>query len=196
MAKTQTPYGLRPAKMLGESYNTSGFNEYPIASGYAANILFGDLVVLAVGGTVQKYTGTTTAPANGILGVFLGCSYTDATQGFLNRQIWPTGQVASNAMAYVLDDPAAVFQVQANGSLNQNAVGTNAAVVQGAGNTTLAISGVSLNAASIAATATLPLRVVGLVNNVGQSTPGDAFTDVLVRINLHTHATTTGNAGV
>lgn len=192
MAKTASPYGLRLAKRLGETVQNHGVNQYPIPSGYNTDIKTGDLVVLTgSAGTIAKFTGTTTGTP---VGVFIGCSYTDAAIGFVNRQIWPANQVAANASAYVIDDPDAVFQIQANGSLTQNSVGTNAAVVQGTGSATLGVSGVSLNAGSIANTATLPLRIVGIVNEVGFSVAGDAYTDVLVRINTHFNASTTGNA--
>lgn len=192
MASTSTPYGLRLAKTLGEQRTAHGFNQYPIASGYAANILCGDLVKLVAGGTIEKETGTTSATP---IGVFLGVSYTDPTYGFVTRQIWPTGTVAADAMAYVIDDPDAIFRIQADDTLSQNAVGTNAAIVQGAGNTTLGRSGVKLDASTIANTATLPLRIVGMVDEEGFASPGDAYTDVLVRINTHFNRTATGNAG-
>lgn len=191
MAKTQTPYGLRLAKSLGESRTGHGFSQYPIASGYAADIKCGDLVELVIGGTIQKTTGTTTANP---IGVFIGVSYTDANLGYIQKQLWASGTVATNAMAYVIDDPKCVFQIQADDTLSQNCVGTNAALVQGTGNATLGISGVSLDASSIALTATLPLRIVGMVNEVGFSVPGDAFTDVLVRLNTQFNTSATGNA--
>ena len=190
MASTQTPYGLRLSKSLGERRQAHGFNQYPIASGYAADLKVGDLVKLVAAGTVEKETGTTTAAA--CIGVFMGCTYTDAAMGWLTKQQWVSGTTASDAMAYVIDDPDAIFQIQANGSLDQTAVGANAAVVQGTGDLTLGRSGVSLNASTLATTATLPLRVVGLVNMTGFSVPGDAYTDVLVRINTHLNRSTTG----
>lgn len=191
MATTQTPYGLRVSKSLGQRRQGHGFKLYPIASGYAANLLTGDLVKLIPGGTIEKETGTATALP---IGVFIGVSYTDAAMGYLNKQQWVSGTVASDAMAYVVEDPDTVFQIQANGTLSRNAVGTNAAIVQGAGNVTLGRSGVSLNAGSIAGTATLPLRIVEMVNKTGFSVPGDAYTDVLVKINTHALRTAAGNA--
>lgn len=190
MASTETPYGLRLAKRLGETNQTHGFNQYPIASGYAADLKCGDLVRLVASGGIEKETGTTTAPA--CIGVFIGCTYTDSAMGWLTKQQWVSGTIASDAMAYVVDDPDAIFQVQANGSLDQTAVGANAAIVQGTGNLTLGRSGVSLNASTTATTATLPLRIVGMVDMEGFSVPGDAFTDVLVRINTHFNRQATG----
>lgn len=191
MATTASPYGLRLSKSQAERRMGHGFAQYPIASGYAADLKTGDLVKLVIGGTIQKETGTTTALP---IGVFMGVSYTDAAFGFVQKQQWVSGTVSANAMAYVMEDPAAVYQIQANGSLNQNAVGTNAALVQGTGNLTLGVSGVALNAGSIAVTATLPLRIVGLVNEVGFSVPGDAYTDVLVKFNTHFDTQATGNS--
>lgn len=192
MAKVSSPYGLRPAKGLGESYVSTGFLQYAIASAYGTDLKTGDLVsLISSGGTIQKEIGTTTATP---IGVFLGCSYTDASLGFIQRQIWKAGTVATDAMAYVMDDPRTVFQIQASGPLNQNALGCNAAAIQGAGNATLGISGVSLNAGTLAVTATLPFNIVGFVNEVGFSVMGDAYTDVLVRLNTHFHLSPTGNA--
>lgn len=190
MAATATPYGLRLAKRLGDTNQTHGFTQYPIASGYAADLKTGDLVRLVAAGGIEKETGTT-ATTN-CVGVFIGVSYTDAAMGFLNKQQWVSGTVASDAMAYVIDDPDAIFQIQADGSLTQAAVGTNAAVVQGAGNLTLGRSGVALQASSVATTATLPLRIMGMVDMEGFSVAGDAFTDVLVRINTHFNRQATG----
>lgn len=193
MASSAKPYGLRLAKSMGDRRTAHGFSQYPIASGYNTILKTGDLVKLAIGGTVQKETGTTSATP---LGVFIGVSYTDpGTKYFVQKQFWAAGTVASDAMAYVIDDPDVVYQIQANGSLSQNAVGTNAAIVQGSGNATLGISGVTLNASSIAGTATLPLRIVGLVNEVGFSVPGDAYTDCLVRLNTPFNRSATGNDG-
>jgi hypothetical protein len=190
MATVASPYGLRLAKRLGETNQRHGFNQYPIVSGYATDLKVGDVVKLATTGYLQKDTGTTTATP---IGVFIGCSYTDASLGFVNRAQWTASTVTANAMGYVVDDPDAIFQIQASAAVNINGVNANAALVQGSGSLALGRSGVSLNAATLADTATLPVRIVGLVNIPGFSTPGDAFTDVLVRFNTHVSRSTTGN---
>lgn len=191
MAAVSSPYGLRLAKRLGQTPQTHGFSQYPITSGYATELKTGDVVKLVPGGYLEKDVGTTAATP---IGVFIGCAYTDAAMGYLNKQSWAAGTVSADAMAYVIDDPDAVFQVQANGPLGTNAVGTNAALVQGAGNSTLGISGVGINAGTIALTATFPIRILGLVKIAGFSAPNDAFTDVLVRFNTHASRVPTGNA--
>jgi len=192
MAASSSPYGLRPVKRLGQTYMNHGFNQFPIASGYNTDIKTGDLVKLVAAGGIEKETGTTSINSHTI-GVFIGCAYTDANLGFVTKQMWPANTVASDAMAYVVDDPDVIFQINADGSLSQADVGLNAALVQGSGSTTLGLSGVQLDASTAATTNTLPVRIVGMVDIEGFSTPGDAFTDVLVKLNTTTsYSNTTG----
>jgi hypothetical protein len=186
--------------MLGGQVMTHGIRLYKIASGYATGIYNGDLVKLVVGGTIEKYAGTTGATGDTAapVGVFVGCEYEDTAMGLLHRQYWPastTPKANTTAWAYVVDDPDALFEIQADDTLGQNAIGTNAAVVQGAGSTATGNSGIALDASTINSTATLPLRIVDYVKRPGFSELGDAKTDVIVRINTHFNRATTGNAG-
>ena len=195
MATSATPYGLRPINQLGAQPNSGGFRQIKIASAYDTSIFEGDVVKLTVGGTIAKDTGTTTATP---IGVFMGCSYTDSSQGFVHKNMWTADTVASDAVAYVCDDPDMLFAIQADGQVNQNGIGSNFALVQGSGNATTGISGVSLDADSIADTATLPLRMVDYVDNVaganGGSTLNDAYTDVIVKFVTHAYRTALGLA--
>jgi hypothetical protein len=114
----------------------------------------------------------------------------------LQRNQWTastTVHTGTTAWAYVCDDPDMLFEIQANGSLSQNCLGTNAAIVQGAGSTSTGMSGVTLNAGSIATTATLPLRIVDWVKRPDNAL-GDAFTNVIVRLNTHFNRTALGIA--
>lgn len=191
MAASASPYGLRLVKRLGETNQRHGFNQYPIASGYATDLKVGDVVLLHTTGKLQKDTGTTTATP---IGVFIGCAYTDASLGYVNRAQWTASTVAADALGYVVDDPDAIFQIQASASLAANTLGSNAALVQGSGSLALGRSGVSLNAATTAGTATLPVRIVGFPTIPGFSVVGDAFTDCYVRFNTHVARSATGNA--
>lgn len=190
MATTASPYGLRLVKRLGETNQRHGFNQYPIVSAYNTDLKVGDVVKLATTGKLQKDTGTTTATP---IGVFIGCAYTDAALGFVNRAQWTAGTVTADAMGYVVDDPDAIFQIQASGSVAANALNANGALVQGTGSLALGRSGVALNASGLADTATLPLRIVGFPSVPGFSVVGDAYTDVWVRFNTHVSRSTTGN---
>jgi hypothetical protein len=123
--------------------------------------------------------------------VFVGCSYTDPnTKQKLFAQYWPTGTVASDAVAYVVDDPDVVLQVQADGSMAQATLGSNAhlAAVQSSstGSTTTGNSNTALDA-TVNTTSGFAFRVVDFVDAPG-SAVGDAYTDVLVKFNPDAHS--------
>jgi hypothetical protein len=197
MATTAAPYGLRPINLIGGQAFAGSTRQLKIASGYAANIFFGDIVAIAVDGTIVKVTtlGTNADPfPAGTVGVFLGCTYTDPTLKYkLNSQYWPTGTVASDAMAYVCDDPDTLFQIQADAAVTQTMLGSNFGVNQTAGSTTTGDSKVALDVATRATTDTIGLRLVDFVNGPF-STVGDAFTDCIVKFNfgIHTYYNGTG----
>ena len=197
MAAVAAPYGLRAVNHLGGTPYAGSTRMYPIGTGTATNIYYGDVVnVLATGLLTQNVTtGAVGAPfVVGTVGIFVGCTYTDPGSGnIVFRQNWPTGTVTADAQAYVVDDPGAIFQIQANGTLAQAALGACAffAAAQGAatgnllsGNSTTALS----NAVTVAQDA---FKIVGFVDSP-TSTVGDLFTDVLVKFNPVAHAYTSG----
>jgi len=194
MSATATPYGLKPVNEIGGLPYAGSTRQIKIASGYASNIFYGQVVSIVAAGTIQVVTtngdNSTPFPA-GTIGVFVGCTYTNpSTKQLTFSQYWPTGTVASDAMAYVVDDYNTLFQVQADGSLAQTALGANAifAAVQSTstgstttGNSTSAIS------ATTAATSGYAFRIVDFVEST-TSTVGDAYTDVLVKFNPVAHS--------
>lgn len=190
MSDTAAPYGAQPTDVIGASGFNAKTRQIKIASGYDTAIFYGDFVKLVSSGTVEKDAGTTTMTP---VGIFMGCFYTDpTTKQPTYAQHWPADTVADDAVAYVLDDPSAVFRMQADGSLAQTALGTNVAVVQTAGSTDLGRSKNAVDASSSATTNTLPLRIVGFVDGP-DSAVGDDYTDVLVTYNAgHQYESTTG----
>ena len=185
MSATATPMGAEPVGGLSACGSFSGkVRHIKIASGYAANIFYGDFVKLVNTGTIEKDAGTATATP---VGIFMGCFYTDpsTSQPTLN-QMWPTGTVADDAMAYVLDDPDAVFRMQGDGALAQTTLGNNIAIIQTSGSTTIGRSKNAVNAGTAATTDTLPLRILEFMDGP-DSTVGDAYTDVLLTYNFGMH---------
>ena len=55
MATTAAPYGLRPINLIGGQSFAGSTRQIAIASGYAANIFFGDIVAIAVDGTITRF---------------------------------------------------------------------------------------------------------------------------------------------
>jgi len=183
MSATAAPYGLRPVNLIGGQSYAGSTRQIKIASGYAANLFFGQTVAVLADGTLGVAAVTTTAPVTGVTGVFVGCSYTDPNLNIkVFKQYWPTGTVAADAVAYVVDDPDVVFQVQADEAVAQTALGANIALVAAAGSTSTGNATTAADGSSVATTASLPLRIVGFVEST-TSTVGDAYTDLLVKWN-------------
>ena len=185
MSATATPMGAEPVGGLSACGSFSGkVRHIKVASGYAADIFYGDFVKLVNTGTIEKDTGTATATP---VGIFMGCFYTDpSTSQPTFNQMWPTGTVAADAMAYVLDDPDAVFRMQGDGSLAQTTLGNNIAIIHTSGSTTIGRSKNAVNAGTAATTDTLPLRILEFMDGP-DSTVGDAYTDVLLTYNFGMH---------
>ena len=194
MATTATPYGFKPLNHIGGTPYAGAVRHIKIASGFGTNIFNGSIVNIVAAGTIEVVTdigsNADQFPA-GVIGVFVGCTYTDPTsknKTFSNH--WPTGTVASDAMAYVVDDPQVLFQVQADATVAQTALGANAplAAVQSTstGDTTTGNSTTALDADEVT-TATVAFRIVDFVESP-DSTVGDAFTDVIVKFNAGQHS--------
>ena len=187
MATTAAPYGARPIGTLSASGSfTSKTRHLPIITTYGTQISNGDFCKVAADGTIAKDTGTTALTA---VGIFLGCSYTDPTTSqktFSN--FWPASNAATDAMAYVLDDPFVVFQMQSDEALNTTDRGLNASIVVTAGSTTIGKSKSALDGSTPATTNTLPLRIIDFVDGPNSlppkgTTASDTYPDVIVKFN-------------
>lgn len=184
MASTAAPYGLRPVNLIGGQPYAGSTRLIKINNAYAANIFYGQPVSVNASGVVIADTGTSNVAATGVVGVFVGCTYTDPNLKYkIFKQYWPTGTVATDAYAYVVDDPDVVMQIQADDAVAQTALGANIGFSTFSGDTATGNSNTSADAASLATTATLPLRIVGFVDGP-DSVVGDAYTDILVKWNM------------
>ena len=191
MANKDAPFGLKPVGELGSGYNSAGTTEYKIASGASGNIFSGDLVKMANTGTILV-----AAAGDQALGVFRGCQYTDSNGDVIFSPYWPSGTVTSDAVAFVVDDPNALFEVQsaATGSVVQTVVGNNADTVYTSGSTKTGISAVEISGTTAATSA--QLRIVGFSGDPDNNTLGtgsqSANVNMIVKINEHFYAQTVG----
>jgi hypothetical protein len=180
--------GAEPVGSLSASGSFSGkIRHMPIATTYNTAIFTGDFVKLVSTGTVEKSV-VTTAIVAGTVGVFMGCAYTDPTTGqFTHSAQWPASNAATDAVAYVADDPDLLFQMQGDGAMTQTDLGNNAAAISTAGSTAIGRSKNAVDADSAATTNTLPLRVIDFVDGP-DSAVGDAYTDVIMTYAPTSHA--------
>jgi hypothetical protein len=185
------PYGLKPVNLIGGQVFAGATRQMEIASGYATNIFFGDLVKRISDGTIAKDTGTTTATP---CGIFLGVNFTNASTGQVQQQqYYPASQAIKSGtkiFAVIADDPDTLFQVAVvSGTtvisgVGITAIGNNATLVQNAGSTTTGNSAVAI-LDSTATTNTLPIRIIDVVRDTATAT--DNFPEVIVKINATMH---------
>ena len=192
------PYGLKPVNLIGGQVFAGSTRLMEIASGYATNIFYGDLVKRVATGTIEKDTGTTTATP---CGVFLGVSFTNSSTGQVQQQqFYPASQAIATGtkiFAVVADDPDTLFQVAVvSGTtvisgVTITAIGNNATLVQNAGSSITGDSKVAI-LDSTGTSGTLPIRIIDVVRDT--ETTADNFPEVIVKINatMHQYNNSTG----
>jgi hypothetical protein len=193
MATTASPYGLRPVNRVDGMPYAGATQTFLInPAGTATNLFYGQVVLINADGYIALATATgadiTTnnlgGSGVGAIGVFVGCEYVNAQGQVINAQYYPSGTTGV-VTAKVITDPNVVFQAQLDGSGAQTVLGTNtffaAAQSTSTGSTQTGNSTSALDAT--VQTAAAAFRIVGFA-----STPGDAFTDVLVKFNPSAHS--------
>lgn len=195
MAATSAPYGLRPVSNVSPSFQTAGFREIRHTVNSANGIYYGDLVNITAGEATRiTATPTTTLGTATPVGVCIGVRYVDPAfkqQQFAN--FLPPNAITAgytDVWIRVIDDPDALFAIQAAGPITRAHIGLNCALtnLSGAGsfNATTGNSKVQLGTTP-ASTNTLAVRIVDFIEST-TSTAGDAFTDVIVKFNQGVHA--------
>ena len=184
MANQDAAFGMRPARMVGGAPYTGGQSRYRIAANYGTSIFQGDMVAQVTGGGVEVHADGGTVP---IVGVFNGCQYTDPTtkeQVFSN--FYPASTNASDIIAFVIDDPMVVFEIQADAAYPiADLFGNHDIVYTTAGSTVTGISGAELKVADGGTATTLSLKAIDISGDPENSDVATAHTNVLVVIQNH-----------
>ena len=192
MATTAAPYGLKPVKRADGMAYAGATSQYLIdPAGEATNLFYGQVVHIGADGYIALSTatgadGTTNAlptgtTLTGSLGVFVGCEYVNDQGQPTFAQYYPSATANGGAIkAYVVDDPNVLFQVQADGAMDQSDIGANTffAAVQSTstGNTATGNSTSAVDATT--KTTTAAFRIVATVSPIS-----DAYPDLLVKLN-------------
>ena len=181
MANQDAAFGMRPVRMVGGAPYTGGQSRYRIAANYGTAIFQGDMVMQVTGGTVEVHADGGTVP---VVGVFNGCKYTDPTSGeqvFSNY--YPASTNASDLIAFIIDDPDVVYEVQADDTFPvADLFGNFDIVYTSAGSTKTGISGAELDVTTGATNTNLPIKAIDISEDPNNSDTGAANTNVLVVI--------------
>ena len=190
MANVVEKFGLRPYRKLDGTPLVGAQNRYSIASNHTTAIFQGDLVIPLTAGTIDRHTANN---STAVLGVFNGCFYTDpTTQKPTFRNSYPGAIVASDITAFVVDDPDAVFLMDADATFAQADLFQNYSVTTGGGNTTTGISEVQLDVSVSGTNASFIIQAIDISQDPDNSDTGSANANILVRINKHFYRSGTG----
>ncbi len=192
MANNDAPFGLRYVRNLQGKYNNSGQTRYRITTSdqtNTTNIYQGDIVTQNTAGIVTRIARADggSATSDIIVGVFNGCFYTDPTTSKPTwSNYWP-GNAATDAIAFLYDDPFDVFEVQADAAFPVADLWGNFDIVDnsGTGSSNSGWSYMELDVSTGATTATLPIKALDISGDPENSDVSSANTNVLVTIQNH-----------
>jgi hypothetical protein len=183
MANVTERFGLRPSRQLNGSPFINAQNRYRVLNTNVTSIFQGDLVAPTADGTVGRTVANTSATS---VGVFNGCFYTDpTTQKPTWKNYLPGSTVASDIVAFVIDAPDTVFEVNANGVFAVADIFKNFSVNNVTGNTQTGISYVQLDVANSGTDSTYLVQAIDISGDVLNSDVTVSNANVLVRINNH-----------
>jgi hypothetical protein len=191
MANVSRVNGLRLVKSLTGPTN-GNLETFACLAADATALYVGDVV--KSGGTasadgvqsITRVTANTDLPLGVITGFLPDFSNLNAVASF---------RAASTARsAYLVVDPSAVYEVQATAATVIADIGLNVGLSFTAGSATTGLSGMVADMATKATTATLPLKIVGVVQRPDQDMSDSANWKLLVTLNTNNFAG--GTAGV
>jgi hypothetical protein len=218
-AQAQSIFKGDPVKWVDKGTPNSGAMDYKAQAG--------TIVPQKVAITAADTLSTAAAQDGAsFVGVFMGCQFIDAQSGYqVNSDYWPGGRQVkkdTKIIAFVNDDPMAVFRVQVSVSVAADVVKTIYLNTQNGLNANLNIAGKTitnntssenprsgsniygsayyLDGSSIANTNTLDVKIIGIDPVItGNANPTGLvpgvnmpFTNLLVKFNKHVY----GSVGV
>jgi len=192
MANTLGKFGLRPARQLNGSPFINAQNRYRIAANNTTAIFQGDLVIPTTSGQITRYVAGT---SNAVVGVFNGCFYTDpTTQKPTWRNYYPASTNASDIIAFVIDGPDTVFEIDANASFAVADLFQNYSVTNVSGSTLSGISQVQLDVTTSGTASTFVVQAIDISQDPLNSDLTASNANIMVRINNHFYKA--GTAGL
>jgi len=195
MANIDAAFGLRPIAKVGSAPGgTTGTTKYSIADNQGTAIFTGDPVKYKNDGTIEVATAS-----DALLGVFMGCFYTDPTTGKPTyRNYFPASLSPGDAIAFVADDPDQMYIAQQD-SVGSNLVAAdlnlNANLIFGAGSTTTGVSGVEIDSSTGAVTATHQVRLIDFYDIPSNDATANN-SELVIKINNHSLNGGTGTVGL
>ena len=192
MANLDAAFGLRPYKMLGAGANTNGVMSFDIqttATAGTSSVIYEGTPVIPLANGMIDIVGAAAGGTVPLLGVFIGCQYTDlnGTPTFTNQ--WPgTAAVKSStaATALIAAHPDQLFLINCDAAAADATVHANANFATAtSGNATTGISTGELAVSTVNTTNTLNMRIVGFADQPNSDDATAAGRLAIVQLNNH-----------
>lgn len=192
MANIDAAFGLRPYKMLGAEYNSTGLMTFKIqltgTAGTSSVIYQGTPVIPLANGLVD-IVGAAAGGTVPLLGAFMGCNYTDLDGKPRWANKWPgTSSVKSSteATCVIAANPDQLFLINCDAAAADSAVHANANFASGtSGDSTTGISSAELAVSTVNTTNTLNMRIIGFEDTPGNDDATVAGRLAIVQLNNH-----------
>ena len=130
------PYGYKPVNLIGGQQFSGSTRMLPISYNYGTAIYYGDPVTLSA--TAGVTNGTVILPTlpvnttNTIVGIFLGCYYTNpTTKQRQYSQYYPGNITAGDITALVGDDPDLILRTSVATATNALTIGSASQLLLG-----------------------------------------------------------------
>ena len=205
MANLDAAFGLRPYKMLGAGANTNGVMSFDIqttATAGTSSVIYEGTPVIPLANGMIYIVGNANGGTVPLLGVFIGCQYTDlnGTPTFTNK--WPgTAAVKSStaATALIAAHPDQLFLINCDAAAADATVHANANFATAtSGNATTGISTGELAVSTVNTTNTLNMRIVGFADqpNSDDATVAGRLAIVLLTNHFYRYGANGTGAGI
>jgi len=180
------PFGLRAIAALGTHGNE--VRAYPLPNGANCPDLGKGSPVKLSGGVITSAGASGDGP---LLGAATGFAWVDAINGPLLRNSIPADTSSAGLYdgstrptAYVVDNPFALFMIQANASVTAGDLGLNFNVTAAGGDVdpVYGVSRYALQASSRTSAINTAVKLVGLAN-IPDNAWGDPFPVLVVKLN-------------
>lgn len=153
--------GLRPVKTVAGTPWMGNLETFAVLASDGTALFVGDVVISAGTANANGVQAVTRMTANSEAPVGVVCGF---VPDYTNLNLPSQYRLASTArLVLVCVDPSVIYEVQADAATAITDIGLNTGLDYTAGSATTGLSGMQADMATKAVTATLPLKIVGVV---------------------------------
>lgn len=184
--------GFVPVGSIVGANWSDAIETFTLDGGHSA-MYIGDVVKMTADGYLDIFAAGDSAVT--AIGVVVGVEVNRKLDALTEHPGYMPANVAGKV--YVVTDPNVIFEAQEDGvggSLALADVGLNVEIINGTGSTSTGLSGMEIDSSTKATTATLPFRLLKLVNRPDNELGSTATPEArwLVKFNEHFYKQVTG----